>query len=143
MTQTSTAAPITAQEVFDKVVNHLRAQRCKSIGFTNNDKQCLYRGPNETKCAAGVLIPDEVYRPWMEGTRIKVLLTGHIGQIMNNTVSEDEFTRAQNDLSVYKDYNNLIVSLQDTHDNCEIFFWERSFQTIASVYGLTYTPPVT
>lgn len=55
---------MTDQEVFDKVIAHLRAQKCQSVDDTN---QCVYRGPRGEKCAAGIFIPDDQYFPWMEG----------------------------------------------------------------------------
>ena len=32
----------------------------------NGHGSCMYRGPNDTKCAVGCLIPDSVYKPGME-----------------------------------------------------------------------------
>jgi len=37
--------------------------------------QCLYRGPDGKKCAAGLLIPDELYNPKMEGAVASTTLT--------------------------------------------------------------------
>jgi hypothetical protein len=54
--------PESEQEIFDFVVNHLRAQRVPSANSTG----CMYRGPNGTKCAVGCLIPDAFYKPHIE-----------------------------------------------------------------------------
>jgi hypothetical protein len=53
----------TRQELFNAVALALIAQRGPSFEV---GKGCMYRGPNGRKCAAGHLIPDEVYRPTME-----------------------------------------------------------------------------
>jgi len=46
----------TRQEEFDIVVKHLETQKQRS----SKGNGCLYRGPNGTKCAVGILIPDNV-----------------------------------------------------------------------------------
>lgn len=58
-----------AQEVFDTAVSGIIKQGRQSYSDTDNQwiESCLYRGPNGTKCAAGFLIPDEVYTPFLEG----------------------------------------------------------------------------
>lgn len=53
------------QAVVDKVLTHLWDQ-----GECSRDPLgmgCAYRGRNGTKCAIGILIPDNMYRPNMEG----------------------------------------------------------------------------
>lgn len=51
------------QEAFDLMVNHLITQGRPAV----DDKgQCLYRGPNNTKCAVGILIPADKYTPALE-----------------------------------------------------------------------------
>ena len=63
----------TKQEIYDIVINHLRAQGAKSL-ITKLDEEgnlipdlCAYRGDGGMKCAAGILIPDDVYSEKMEG----------------------------------------------------------------------------
>lgn len=51
--------PNTLQEIFDIVANHLLTQGKKSMDSTG--RFCNYRGKDGTKCAAGVLIPDDQY----------------------------------------------------------------------------------
>lgn len=53
------------QTVVDKVLKHLWDQ-----GECSQDLRklgCLYRGHGGTKCAIGILIPDDIYSPDMEG----------------------------------------------------------------------------
>jgi hypothetical protein len=47
---------MTEQEVFNKVWDHIITQGNPSV---NKDGNCLYRGPNGLKCAAGILLTDE------------------------------------------------------------------------------------
>lgn len=63
------------QEVFNKVWNHFVVN--KSSPSVNVKGGCFYRGPNNTKCAAGVLIPDDLYSPTMEGITFYSLLRGY------------------------------------------------------------------
>lgn len=51
--------PTTLQEIFDKVVSGVMAQ--DDLSFELNEKgkvDCLYRGPNGRKCAAGQILDD-------------------------------------------------------------------------------------
>lgn len=65
---------MTNQEIFDFVAKKLIKQG-KPSGKIIEDKfsesvktfQCLYRSPDGYKCAAGHLIPNELYNPKMEG----------------------------------------------------------------------------
>ena len=60
---------MTLQEIYDKVVNHLRTQNAKSLSFvcdTDEHASCAYRGDGGLKCAAGCLITDELYDNNME-----------------------------------------------------------------------------
>lgn len=60
------------QIIFDKVVRHLFKQNKKCVD--PETKKCLYRGPNNTKCAIGALIPDSIYEDCMENKRASVLI---------------------------------------------------------------------
>jgi len=46
------------QKLFDKAVTHLLTQMEQSI---DDDGSCVYRGPNDLKCAIGALIDDDLY----------------------------------------------------------------------------------
>ena len=69
---------MTPQEIFETVSRHLFAQgeRAFQLGDANTDGMCMYRGPNDTKCAVGCLIPDDVYLSTMENKRVNQLVTG-------------------------------------------------------------------
>lgn len=59
------------QEIFDTVVTGLFEQ-----GGPSMDKYgaCMYRGCNGRKCAAGWLIPDDLYDPSIEGNSAERVL---------------------------------------------------------------------
>ena len=54
------------QEIFDKVYQGLKAQGFKQSLLDGPGTICMYRGEGGMKCAAGQLIPDEVYNVSME-----------------------------------------------------------------------------
>jgi len=66
---------MTNQEIFDRVLQHLRTQGrpSKTIG-PDNRKICAYRGEGGTRCAIGCLLPDEKYHSGMENTDVLALL---------------------------------------------------------------------
>ncbi len=57
----------TKQMTFDTVVNALREQGIPSV---SGSYSCAYRGHNGAKCAAGHLIPNELYKESFEGISV-------------------------------------------------------------------------
>jgi len=57
---------LTRQEMFAIIRKHLLTQNVQAVGAIG----CSYRGHNGTKCAIGILIPDDKYDPNMEGAQI-------------------------------------------------------------------------
>jgi hypothetical protein len=117
---------LTAQEVFDTVVNGLRAQGRKSV---DADGTCMYRNDNGTKCAAGLLMLDEEYSDRMEGTSIDAILAGTEGlgcPSLHERLSP---------------HSKLIVELQKIHDGHFAQHWEDAFRGLAMQFSLKYTEP--
>ena len=56
----------TAQKVYDTILFGLRKQAAPSIEMVNEWPACRYRSKDGKKCAAGMLIPDELYDPGFE-----------------------------------------------------------------------------
>ena len=104
------------QQAFNKMVQHLRAQNATS---KNNTGRCAYRGLFGRKCAVGALIPDEEYRTEFE-------------DVIASTV-------VQNCPSLQGIDKGLLDSMQNTHDNVSIRFWEDEFKEIAEEFDL-YVP---
>lgn len=110
----------TEQQVFDKIVEHLRKQGAKSLmGSDDTALKCAYRGNDNRMCAAGCLIPDDEYSPEIESWVWANLAKN--GIVPNN-------------------HAHLIWDLQNVHDLWPTEDWERKFHTIAQKYGLIYTP---
>ncbi len=59
---------LSRQEIFDKVWDWFVTEgNPRSVG---PDGECLYRGPDGARCAAGVLIPDELYKGKLESVGV-------------------------------------------------------------------------
>jgi hypothetical protein len=74
MDNTLTApAKLTLQEVFDKVWNTFKGG---DFGWSkvSCSGDCRYRTPDGLKCAAGIFIPDSIYRPEMENSVLSIIL---------------------------------------------------------------------
>lgn len=100
-----------AQEVFDFIVTHLRAQgmRAETVAI-GGMSACKYRLDN-LKCPAGRLIPDEEYLPSFEG--------------------KDWFW-VSGKLGVDSHHYYLINSMQAIHDKREVSEWENLFESVAA-----------
>jgi len=55
----------------------LLQQGCRATMALNHNIRCMYRGPNGTRCAAGQLIPDDLYSPDMENKPFAEILMLH------------------------------------------------------------------
>lgn len=113
----ATLSEATQQQIFDQVSNHLLTQNCKS----SNGVACLYRGPNNTKCAAGCLIADNEYHVGLENKNWERLLE-------INLISNFHF--------------ELIADLQRIHDIRKIEFWREDLIRLAEKYQLTFNVPM-
>ena len=115
---------MTNQEVFDKVVAHARQQGCKSLienGLNPEEGPiCAYRGENNTKCFAGILIPDEDYRKSYED-KASMAVFHAIG-----ITDMDDF---------------LVRNLQVIHDKYDVEEWEGKFKKLANDWLLVYKEP--
>lgn len=121
--------PFSQQETFDIIVAHLRQQNAKAKlpnpkdSYFNN---CAYRGENGLKCAAGCLIPDELYKPEFE--KINLIYFDNqkspLGEIIESL---------GHDL-------HLVSDLQKVHDNKDVSNWEVYFEKVAEKYSCVYTP---
>ena len=114
-----------AQEIYETVVNHLRQQGERSVG---PDGTCLYRSGNGLKCAIGILISDEVYKPEMEEKDLLVLLdqdTINLGPV------REELTK----------HFSMLKEFQKAHDCSYPSNWEEDFKKIAKLFALQYTSP--
>jgi hypothetical protein len=110
---------MTPQEIFDTVAKHLFTQGKPAKQMVpdpdsddGEDNQCRYRAADGTKCAVGVLIPDELYVESMEGQS----LSGLILNLGRQRLPELPSWMKEND--------RLLMDLQATHDSD--FYWDAT-----------------
>lgn len=123
--------PLSNQEIFNKVVTHLRAQGRKAVSYF--DSRCKYRAPDGAKCAVGCLIADEHYRNEYDyGTasynHVRTMLVASGIDVALDNVSG---SAAQSQTM------ELLRALQFVHDLKDVGKWESEFRGVASTFNLT------
>lgn len=108
----ATLPQATAQEVFDQVATHLLEQGEKCT----NGQVCLYRYDGK-KCAAGCLIGDDEYHPGFAAEAWPTL-------IGKNMVADR--------------HRDLIMTLQNLHDQSDPEEWHDSLSRLAKREGLKF-----
>ncbi len=116
---------MTEEEVFETAARHLLTQNEKSRAEFHDcappDQQspaCLYRGPRDLKCAAGPFIPDEFYKPEMEGE----VWAGNDKSLLSRGLVPDK-------------HANLIRQLQIIHDANRPSQWRSELADLADENG--------
>ena len=109
-------------EVFNKVKKHLLTQNERSVIYINGDT-CGYRGDNGISCAIGILIPDEIYNPCMEGNDVYELLEAF------------PVVALQLDLNGLED-TDFLSELQNIHDHNSPEKWPTLLQKSAEEHKL-------
>ena len=118
----------TAQEVFDHVVAHARKQGVKS-GYKEDYKGrfvCMYRDEQNNSCFAGCLISDQEYIDY---------------DVVNN--ERTNWATMISNIKLSTNHLGLIRRMQTTHDQHEVYDWEKRFESIANTFGLVYDPVLT
>lgn len=107
---------ISVQESFDKIVKHLRQQKCHSLG-ASKEKYCKLRGKDNTKCAIGCLIPDDLYTSKMEIVSLYTLR-----DMLKDYLPENV---------------HFLLKMRELHDNYKVEEWEENIIEMAKNYCLT------
>lgn len=106
------------QEAFTRAAYHLLDQGVQSLG---EDGDIAYRGVDGCKCPIGVLIPDELYDPRMEGSELDIILCWPgIGDLLDDV---DE---------------TLLLDLQDCHNIWEPDNWHFRLTELSRAYNLDF-----
>jgi hypothetical protein len=108
-----------AQEIYDYVCDFLIKQGKQSL-LPVKGLKCAYRGPDGTKCAAGCIIPDDYYDPYMEKKSIHEVA---------DRFPLPEYIRKNMD---------LINSLQKCHDDPNTWMNENKLKNRLSRIGINY-----
>jgi hypothetical protein len=119
-TKGATSDTMSAQDIFNVVSAHLLTQGSRAQTTGPSWGQCVYRAKDGKKCAAGVLIPNELYTPRMEGNNFRAVLT--------------EFPELPDWM---RENAALITELQIIHDVYEPYDWRRKLNELARDRGFT------
>lgn len=130
---------MTDQEIFDKILFHLRKQGKAARDDTGN---CAYRGAGGTMCAVGCLISDDMYDPAFEGLTASAAYPEDGCQLNPGT---RELRRALDAAGIDPSQWELLMRMQSGHD-CELDAhgpdkWEKFMFAQATLRDLIYTPP--
>jgi len=106
----------TNQQVFDIVVKGLASQGWQRSA---EGQDCMYRY-NELRCAAGWLIPDELYSYNMERKTISQLIDHRV--ITKSQLGVDDI--------------KLIQACQDAHDSGPVILMKDRFREVAAKFNL-------
>jgi hypothetical protein len=120
---------LTKQQAFDKALFGIHGQNYNASA--DEFGSCFYRGPNDTMCAAGHCIPDELYDTEMEGRTFYAVIRDFdgIAELFEDSPDIQEFMK----------------QLQGCHDYTLRehggFGWENKMREIAKYYNLSYSQP--
>jgi hypothetical protein len=132
MTNLSTEAKAELQRMIDIGATHMRAQGEVCVDRLGD---CVYRGPNDSKCFIGALIPDDHYVDDLEGQSMTGMNSAGIVLAL--------------DVAGYKVYK-LLQPLQEAQDRLHDYLTDASdflpaFEVAlilyCSEYELDYTAP--
>lgn len=99
-------------EIIAYVGVSLLKQGKRSVMLSGYDR-CMYRGPNGTKCAVGMLIPDELYYKEIESAAARAL-----PRILGVKMRSDKI--------------DLLEDLQSIHDERGAEYWRIELLRLAS-----------
>ncbi|UTS52079.1 hypothetical protein [Synechococcus phage BUCT-ZZ01] len=126
------------QRVFDKVATHLLTQRQKS---TQNSKsyRCVYKNEDGLMCAAGCLIPNTVVMNDEINSMSWNTLISRVKNPNPTSYEYDILLSLNQKLPKYlleDDAIYFVKTLQDIHDQQQIYDWKEHLQFIADEFGL-------
>ena len=120
----------TIQGAFDKMCNHLMKQGKKSSKRNENGQTfCMYRGPNNTRCAVGALVPDRLYNKEMEDMTASTMFQQRL-------MGEPEYSRFKENVEGGKNGFDLLDDVQDVHDAHRPSRWSQRLRSVARAYNL-------
>lgn len=135
------------QEIFTKVATHLLTQNARSFGPKTG--QCAYRGADDRMCAAGVLIPDDLYHAGLEQRSVMhqpvvaaLIAAGVVPPTELEALAFDDgggFARQVEFLSESGQAPTLLFlrELQLIHDSHEVEEWRCELGMLAITHDLT------
>jgi hypothetical protein len=113
----------TKQSIFDQVAQHLLDQGRKAY---QSGVGCVYRTKEGLRCAAGCLIPDDLYDPRMDNR------DQGGGSVRRSGLVQEALKKERiRDLG-------FVFQLQEIHDMSSPFRWEERLRNLAESEGLKW-----
>jgi hypothetical protein len=106
---------MTKHELFIKVKNHLLTQNKKAYVDLDINGSCALRGMDNTKCAVGCLIPDELYNPDMEHQ----MWTDPFDDLICNYYGLNK-----------KEYYDVMGPMRTIHDYRKVEYWKEEIDNL-------------
>ena len=113
-----TLAEATEQEVFNQIATGLMEQGKKSLV----NGRCCYRSDDGSKCAAGMLIADDEYKPVFDKRGTRGESSDWEGIVLMGYAT--------------KAHKELIMQLQNIHDTFEPSEWKERLRDYARIWRL-------
>lgn len=116
------------QEIYNIVAAHLLKQGRKAQRQRTCDESmmCVYRADNGDRCAFGILLPDNLYTPKMEGVSAASLCEEY--PAIRQHLFGIEYTPGQD--------GNFVNALQHVHDGFHVKDWPEQLEHLARQWGL-------
>jgi len=108
------------QQIYDTVSAHMLKQRKKAIITSGKGQICVYRTASGLKCAAGCLVPDDIYNEAMEEMMWRHIVRDYP---LPDHLKQHEAIE-------------LVLRLQRLHDKTEPEEWELGLREIAKQWDL-------
>jgi hypothetical protein len=123
---------INRQEIFDNAVRGVMTQG--DLAIAEGTYTCAYRGENNTRCAIGWNISDDVYSEDMEGNVPNLIYEAP------NIVARAVHARTKGDIAFLRNLQRCHDLQLDYRDNRNILMHRlaASFKLFAEMYSLSY-----
>ncbi len=117
--------PMNPQQIFNRVATHLLTQKRRAEVSLNGNVKCVYRAADGAQCAVGCLIPDDMFRPEMEGRGVYVLLN-----------TQPQLHNLFTGFAPGEALKNFLGGLQIIHDGQSPHTWKSYLMYFATRYQL-------
>jgi len=115
---------LSAQAVFNKVAKHLLTQKHPAM---DDSGDCVYLADDGKRCAIGCLIPKRLYNKNIEFCSVEM---ARPEDLLYGILKKSK-------VNIKKD-NELLIELQNAHDNYTGGGWAKPLKKVAAKFNLKY-----
>lgn len=135
------------QRIFNCVWNHFIVRE-QGISMGDEFGEAMYYGPGNLRCSIGIFIPEDIYKPAMEGNDVETLLARW--PMLVARMQERNLLPEDTEWMEFSDCIDFLVDIQKWHDEAERHGVVAAFKvgcearqhliTIAEEHGLCCPP---